>query len=276
MTVQECCDFKQTSKSEKIQIEEDWKSQHKAILVCMYSADVTNFLNWSMIRWAMFSIPPVNVLWHLQKLPDWETKWKDAIIESPVGKPPPYEAYPASSGNIITHALNLSFFLSNTDCKLEELDAIYEFGGGYGCLCRLIHRLGFSGEYTSLDLPALIMLQHYYLSRTVADRVIFTESANEFSEKLANNQGKSLFVAMWSISEAPISLREKILEAVCVNTDYVLICFQSQHREFDNMAFFTEFTEKNTNYQWYLSEVPYLIITNAKHHYLFGERISEE
>lgn len=272
MTVQEHCDFTQISMSEEIQVEEDWKYQHEAIIACLYSADITNFLNWNVIRWAMFSIPPETVLWYLQKLPDWKTKWKEAIIESPVGNPPPYKAYPASSGNIITHALNLSFFLSQTDCKLEKLNAIFEFGGGYGCLCRLMHRLGFSGEYTSLDLPALIHLQRYYLSRTVNEQITFLEDADEFSEKLVVNRGNSLFVAMWSISEAPLSLREKILDAVCINTDYVFICFQSQHKDFDNMAIFMEFAEKNINYQWKLGEVPYLIITGAKHYYLFGER----
>lgn len=282
MTVQKHCDFTQISMSEEIQVEEemsneiqaeeDWKCQHEAIKMCLFSADITNFLNWNIIRWVMFSIPPETTLWHLQQLPDWKTKWQEAIIESPVGNPPPYETYPASSGNIITHALNLSFLFSQTDCKLEKLDAIFEFGGGYGCLCRLMHRLGFSGEYTSLDLPALICLQRYYLSRTLNERITFLEDADKFSEKLAVNRGNSLFVAMWSISEAPLSLREKILDAVCINTDYVFICFQSQHKDFDNMAIFMEFAKKNTNYQWKLGEVPYLIITGAKHYYLFGER----
>ncbi|GAH81606.1 unnamed protein product, partial [marine sediment metagenome] len=121
---------------------------------------------------------------HLQALPDWDEKWKDAIVESLVGRSVPYEYYPQSSGNTITHAVTLSYFLSETTCKLESLDTIFEFGGGYGCMCRLIHRLGFSGEYVNFDLPAMLGLQNYYLGKTTKGQITFLLGADEFTGQI--------------------------------------------------------------------------------------------
>lgn len=260
-------------KEQKIKVEKDWIVQNNAILRNISCADITNFTNWKTIRYLMFSIPPFTALKHLQALPDWESKWKNAITESPVGKPEPYEYYPKSSGNLITHALHLSCFLSGTNCKLDSLNTIFEFGGGYGGLCRLIYRVGFLGEYVNLDLPAFLDLQRYYLKRTAEGREIaFLLDGDEFVKRISDEKGRSLFIAIWSISEAPFSLREKVLQAVFANTDYILIVFQSQHRKFNNSDFFAKIVEKNTDYQWNLTEVPYLIVTDAKHYYLFGKK----
>lgn len=260
-------------KEQEIQVEEDWITQSNAILHNIACADITNFTNWKILRFLMFSIPPITALKHLQSLPDWESKWENAIRESPVGNPKPYEFYPKSSGNLITHALHLSHFLSDMNCKLDSLNTIFEFGGGYGGMCRLIYRVGFLGEYVNLDLPASIKLQQYYLGRTTEEREIaFLLDGDEFVKRISDEKGRSLFIAAWSISEAPFSLREKVLQAVCANTEYILIVFQSQHREFDNLDFFAKLVEKNTDYQWNLIEVPYLIIADAKHYYLFGKR----
>lgn len=248
--------------------ESDWLQYNDVIEEQMAKGDIINFTNWYVIHYTMFCPASPMALAYLENLPDWN-KWKRAIIESPIGNPEPYKLYPQSSGNMIHQANHLARFLSKTKCKLENLKTIFEFGAGYGCMCRLIHRLGFSGKYVILDLPALVNLQRYYLEKTVRGQIAFLTDADEFTEELTDNSGKSLFIACWSISEAPLSLRKKILNVV--KTDYMLIAFQSRHKKLNNSDFFTEFTRKNADYQWHL-EAPCLAMKKTRHYYLFGER----
>ncbi len=254
-----------------LQVEHDWKQYSKDIRTNMDTADITNFTNWRVIRYTMFSLLSKGwIIDHLSKVSGWESKWKEAVIESPVGNPKPCEEYPQSSYNLLFQAWTLSHFLAVTECDLEGIDTIFEFGGGYGCMCRLIHRLGFSGKYTSFDLPPLLELQEYYLSRTVEGRISYLSDAEEFTEQLVGEQGKSIFMACWSISEAPVSLRDEILNAVCNNTDYIFISFQTQHGGFDNMAIFKEFVDRATNYEWVFRRVPNVVTSTSDSYYLFG------
>lgn len=256
------------------EVEPDWKQYNDQIARCMREDDITDFTNWPIIRYTMFSVPPITALRHLESLSDWEEKWKEVIKESPVGKPEPYEEYPQSSGNMITVANHFAYFIPRTKCKLEELDTIFEFGAGYGCMCRLAYRFGFSGKYVILDLPAVLDLQRYYLERTAKGRTIqYLSDSDEFVKQISDRKGQSLFMAQWSISESPLSLRKKVLKTVCANVDYILIAFQEKHRGFDNQDFFLEeVIGENLHYRWDLFIVPHLIVQNNRHYYLFGKR----
>ena len=254
------------------EIEKDWIDNKCEIYRLMLQDDIANFTNWRVIRWTMFYIPRVSALNYLQSLSDWD-KWKRAIIECPVGNPEPYKFYPQSSGNLITQATHLAHFLSKTSCKLENLKTIIEFGAGYGCMCRLIHKLGFSGKYIIMDLPELLELQKYYLTSTLPsqlENILLLSNETEFVEQISKKEGENLFIATWSLSEAPYSLRNRILQAVCKETDYILLAYQARHRDFDNASFFSEFRKNNANYRWDLFNVPHLLY--RQHYYLFGER----
>ncbi len=258
------------------EIEPDWRQYNNQVARCMREDDITNFTNWRIIRQTMFSVPPAAALRYLESLPDWEKKWKDVIVESPVGNPEPYKTYPQSSGNTISIANHFAQFISRMKCKLEELDTIFEFGAGYGCACRMAYNLGFTGKYVILDLPAILDLQRYYLERTAKGRTIqYLSDSDEFVKQISDRKGQSLFIAQWSISESPLSLRKKVLTAVCANIDYILIGFQEKHRGFDNWDFFVskkkEYNPDN-DYQWDLFIVSHLIVHHNQHYYLFGKR----
>ena len=256
-------------------VEKDWREHNDEAARCLAEDDISNFTHWDVIRNTMFCMPSDNsslckpVLTHLQGLTNWN-RWEKAIVESPIGNPEPYEPYPQSSYYLIFQANHLSHFLLRTKCKLENLDAVFEFGAGYGCMCRLIYNLDFNGKYVIMDLPAFLALQRYYLGATAGDRDIeFLSEETDFTQGI---NGNSLFIAMWSLSETPVALREKILGAV--KAKYIFVAFQARHNGFDNTKLFKKFTEKNTNYRWEYLETPHLI-RKEKHYYLFGERIEK-
>lgn len=253
-----------------------WQEYNDVIAKQIVDDDISDFTNWDVIRLTMFCLPPPAALQHLQCLADWN-RWKEAIVESPIGNPKPYKLYPQSSGNLIAQAHHLSHFLLRTKCNLESLKTIYEFGAGYGCMCRLICNLDFSGKYVIMDLPALLELQRYYLGATTGNRDIefLSEEAN-FVKRLSQEQNSSLFVAMWSLSEVAIKLRERILRAVCSGIKYILLIYQKTYKNFDNRMFFSDFVKTITNYRWDCFSVPCWDWNGyKKHYYLFGERIEK-
>ena len=245
-------------------VESDWVQYNNTVADQIAKGDIANFTNWDIIRHTMFTPTKGAPLIYLQELPDWH-KWEKVIIESPVGNPEPYKSYPQSSGHLIMQAEHLSRFLSHTKCKLENLREIYEFGAGYGCMCRLIHNLGFSGKYVIMDLPALLRLQNYYLGKTTRGRIKYLLDETDFVEQMTEEE--SLFIATWSISEISYEMRQRILSNA-VRSKYIFIIFQAQHNHFDNVDFFEKFVKENTDYSWIWMELSYAF--PIKHYYLFG------
>jgi len=252
-----------------------WQEYNDVIAKQIVDDDISKFTNWDVIRLTMFCFPPASVLQHLQCLADWD-RWKDAIVESPVGEPEPYKSYPQSSGNLIAQAYHLSHFLLRTKCNLKSLKTIYEFGAGYGCMCRLIYNLGFSGKYVIKDLPALLELQRYYLGATTNNRDIeFLSKETDFVKQISE-EWDNLFIAMWSLSEVAVEFRERILRAVCSGTKYIFLIYQTVYENFDNKMFFSDFVRTITNYHWDCFSVPFWDWNGyGTHYYLFGERIEK-
>lgn len=51
--------------------------------------------------------------------------------------------------------------------KYDTINTIVEFGGGYGCLCRIAKTLLPNATYVIIDLPEFIALQSFYLTMTL-------------------------------------------------------------------------------------------------------------
>jgi hypothetical protein len=167
----------------------------------------------------------------------------DAIYESPVGNPIRYFFYPFSSGNLIHHSYSLFFYLNKYKKCINDFDFIFEFGGGYGGFSRLCSNIGYKGEYILYDLEEMSILQEYYL-----------RSLNKFhdSKKYYNNKkhivsnlssipdmsnSNVLFVALWSLSESPVEIRNKI-ENILRTSSSVLIAMQPYFSSIDNKEYF--------------------------------------
>ena len=166
----------------------------------------------------------------------------------------------------------------------KKLDFVFEFGGGYGSMCRLIYNLGFQGKYVLFDLPAFSALQKFFLKSigiTVHSFEIFKSAQHgvhcisdleELKEILSNDkENNSMFIATWSISETPIELRNPVL-SLALSFKAFLIGYQAQFGEVDNIGFFKDWTSAQDNVEWQDWQIEHLPNRNR---YLVGKRKTE-
>ena len=259
-------------------------SNHEARLAYLAIHDNPRcFLRWDVIQYTMFATRDAIKLElsYLKSLPDWKSRWKPILEESHVGHPPPYWRYPRSSGNLIHHAYNVAQFQEKTQMSVRNMDYIFEFGGGYGNTCRLIHDMGFTGTYVLYDLPGFSALQEFYL-KSLGQKVL-----NPSSIRLDKNGivcisnldllrsiipidsriPDSMFIATWSLSETPLQYRDTITSLVSGFQTY-LIASQSTYDEIDNIGFFQKWRDSQPNITWQSWQIDHL----GRNFYMVGQR----
>jgi hypothetical protein len=254
--------------------EKEWFDNMNQLRQLILTDDPRKFLQWDVVRRTMFIGYERYVSTELKSmklLSDWNNRWRRTIKESPIGCPMPFVFYPASSANLIHHAYHLSVFEQRTGVKIDALDFVMEFGGGYGSMCRVIHKLGFCGRYIIFDLPLFSALQKYFLS-TLGLNVLTLEQflsnkpgilcisdLRELNLVIAHEDFKreSLFIATWSISEAPIKIREAIYPLVPKFKSW-LIAYQHRFGEVDNVNFFNSWKTENSCYKWFNMPIEHL------------------
>lgn len=193
-----------------------------------------------------------------------EYRWRIACNEPKIGSPPvlPYDT--SVSGNFIHQANHVYNWERAMGLRIEDLSTIVEFGGGYGVMCLIAHRLGFSGEYHIYDLSEFSLLQQYYLENAGLDcsNVKFHQIDNgRFAVPPRN---ADLLIGTYSLSEVNSQMREAFFDTV--SPKLVLIAHQNIYGGENITNYFKHFTTKRANYNWMtvpISAVPY-------HKYLFG------
>ena len=229
--------------------EMDWATAVTRLRHLVQRADPRAFLRWDVIieRMAVRHSPITAVeLSALQALPDWDSRWRPAIRECEAGRPFRYERFPDSSEPLIQTAYALSQLEALSGRPVAEWDAVVEFGGGFGSLCRLMHQLGFRGRYVIFDLPPFTMLQRYFLRsadvmREGDEHIVLTSDLAVLEREVAAlpRDAWSMFVACWSLSETPLALRARIRPLVERIGRYA-IAYQERYGEVDNVDFFTQ------------------------------------
>lgn len=227
--------------------EVDWATAMNRLRHLALHADPRAFLRWDVIveRMAVRRSPITSLeLSALRALPDWDARWKAAISECEAGRPFRYEGFPDSSEPLIQTAYALSQLEALAGRPVAEWETVIEFGGGFGNLCRLMHRLGFRGRYVIFDLPPFTLLQRYFLEsagilRDGDDRISLTSDLATLERLVAelSPDAWSMFVACWSLSETPLALRERIRPLVERIGRYA-IAYQERYGEVDNVDFF--------------------------------------
>ena len=227
--------------------------------------DPRGFLRWPMIAKAMF-VSNQPYLWiellSLRSRRDWRPRWQPALRESPVGHPVPFWALPWSSGNLIHHAYHLAQFEARTGRPAERFPAVFEFGGGYGSMCRLFHQLGFSGRYVIYDLPQFSALQAFYLGSlglplvdadrlAGADRGVacVSDPATLVQALAWADASCTLSVATWSLSETPAHVRDTIMPLVAECAG-VLIAYWRTFGEMNNHEYFSRWAAGHAEFTW--------------------------
>jgi len=263
--------------------ERAWKENANRLWQKIRLDDPRNFLRWDVIIETMCvnNEPFIEIEFnHLKKLEEWQERWKTALKEISTGHPIPFFLYPKSSGNLIHQAYHLCKFEEKTGTNIDTFNFVFEFGGGYGSMCKLFHNLGFKGKYLIFDLPQFSALQRFYLKSTglpvhnvesfglASSGVICISSINDLKAVIERSTGNQncLFIALWSMSEAPIEVRDSIFELI-KGFDSYLIAYQNCFHEIDNNKYFKVLSSKHQgDMTWQNIETEHL----PGNSYLFG------
>ena len=216
---------------------------------------------------------------YLKEHRDYASRWAPALQESGAGHPLPHGGHPGTSGNLLHHCYHLARFMDATPIDLAPLPLVLEFGGGYGSLCRVFHRCGFGGRYVIFDFPHFSALQRYFLRsagitvhddpaafRAASAGVLCVSSLEALDAALPEQRSDGLFVATWSLSEAPAALRQAFLPRVQPMRAF-MIGFQDRFNEMDNQAWFgREWPAALSHVRWQRLPIAHL----PGNSYLFG------
>ncbi|ENM5731874.1 hypothetical protein CW613_001039 [Vibrio mimicus] len=237
----------------------------------MIKHGVINFLQWECIRETMGeenSLFLYDEFKYVKKSPLWKT-YRHKITYPNVGNPLPFLGDIELTGATVHHLYCLFKFIENTHIDISTLDNIYEFGGGYGNMCRLLYLFGFKGKYHIFDFQVMSAVQKYYLSNHGIENVnlVYKE---EYWESLLKNTPKderNLLIATWSLSESPLSVRKKTRMNMKL-FDNFLIGYQKKFGEVDNEAYFNDIKSELDNINWLEFEMTKL----PKHYLLVGSK----
>jgi hypothetical protein len=188
--------------------------------------DPANFWHWPCVRHTMTveHFPVADQLAALQTEP---ARWLPVIGDR----------HPHHARNLIHQAYHLQRWEEATGRRIETLNAIVEFGGGYGAMCDLARRLGFAGTYTIVDLPEFALLQRHFLDeRGVA--VVHAPGPHSCD----------LFVAIYSLSETDAAVRARYLTGRWANS--YLLLYSGRWAEHDNAAWASEVAASRPDLSW--------------------------
>jgi SAM-dependent methyltransferase len=262
--------------------EKAWIDYRIRLRKAILEDDASDFMNWEVIKSFIYLNTSPKEFKSLKNLPSWG-KFEKALGESLVGRPKLFPDYPLSSGNLIHQAYNLSQLMEIGNCPVEDLPQIVEFGGGFGTMCKLVHQLGFKGRYIIFDLPECSALQEYYLNAVglqteikidqITDSkqcIVLLSDVKQLKQQLEISAGSFAFIAVWSISETPIDVRNRIFDLVS-GADYYLIAYQNYFRDVTNTDYFVRLSAKKSQLRWYNYPIGHF----AEHNYLIGTKTSD-
>jgi hypothetical protein len=249
-----------------IQGEQQWISNIKRLNTLVKEENPESFLQWDVIKRTMVvgNADFIDIeLQFLKSLTDWEDRWKPAIKEVKSGEPTLYPEYPESSGNLIHHAYHIAQFENTSGFKVSDMNIIFEFGGGYGNMYRLLSNLGFKGKYIIFDFSQFSALQEYFIKslglkvltidnfKTANSGVLCISDLEDLRQALSQcaDIKEAMFLATWSISETPISFRESILSLV-TKFRYYLIAYQGQFEDNNNIEYFNLWKNTLEDFEW--------------------------
>ena len=264
----------------------DWIKHSNSMIRKSLEDNPEFFLRWHPVKDTMNVTNSKFILYelnYLKRKKSWKSFWKKFIPEPWIGGQIPFVLYPKSSGNSIHLAYVMSQFIEKTGKSFKDFDFIFEFGGGYGNLCRLIHKFGYKGKYSMYDFPIVSAFQEYYLSsaglkvkemdseKVDEDYINCTADINTLLDFLnrntPSNGSRNLFVATWSLSESPLDVR-KYFDGIFEKFDYFLMGYQDKFGEVDNKDYFRKLKNSRKDIEWFDWPVGYL----PAHNFLIGRK----
>ena len=221
-----------------------WDYWRNDLRNCILTDEPENYTAWPIIRHTMLMDHlPIDSSWKIVSKNLSRFNIERAIEPPSVGKPDLYNGY---SRVMIEQAAHLIQWENKSGKTIDDLDIVFEFGGGYGTMALLFYRLGFGGKYIMYDLPEMCLFQEWFLSQNGIN-VIHHSSLEEMPALLKAD----MFIAIGSISETPMDFREKFF--LRVPADNFIFRYSRIWGKYDNGAYFENFTKERKGlfrYSW--------------------------
>jgi hypothetical protein len=232
-----------------------------------------DFLRWPSLT--DFSVPeawiPRKFYDDLRSSPEWARRWFPLTRESKLGSPKDFSPDFGTSPILVQHASHLQRYEAATGRSIIDCDVVFEIGGGYGSFCRVLKNSGFTGLHIIYDLPHISSIQRLYLalsgleevsSQAVSKRnahgfcLITDDNLDHVSGILRSSKLRTAFVATWSLSETPMSVRERIVPRFLDICDRYLIAFQPAWETISNVDYFATLPAGRVDLTWRDEAIP--------------------
>jgi len=141
---------------------------------------------------------------------------------------------------------------------LDDIQSIYDIGGGYGSMCRVLRNYGWKGSYNLIDFDVVHKIQRYFLEKN--NIYNFRQlKLDDLKTERWRPRGKTLLIATHSINEMPMSDRSKINYSDFTN---LLIVHNSKWNNINNSEYFKslKLPHKTKHYRSNLSMSHYFFI----------------
>lgn len=247
-----------------------WPRHRYEIRKHILEHDISHFLSWSTVVATMFvgnNKWVDNEFYELQSRFDF-ARLKNAILEENIGKPERLLIADYTSPNLVHQLYHLVQWMDVSEKSADKLDVIVEFGGGYGAMCAIVKRLGFTGDYYLFDFPEFLLLQQYYLSQIKQDENVHFKvmDNNRFPVPPAQ---VDLFIACFSLSEAERELRDAFFGMT--NAEWNLIAHQPFFGGDNLTKYYDHYMKLHAEkYNWHVRRNPHLNVCR----YVIGEKIA--
>jgi hypothetical protein len=252
---------------------EFWSQRRKEVLYAIINFDIDSFLTWQVIQSTMYVTGSSYAPMEFYQIKD--TPYGANLQVSKVGSPLAVPSNPGTCENTTHMLYHLYMYEQSTKIDTATYNSVIEFGGGYGCMAKLIKDRNPKAKYYIFDFPEFCLLQKYYLSQNGYDDVVFISDVDRLEHTNADlrwllnfddigHTDTELLIATWSLSEAPIGVRQKFLAKVSAKNH--LIAYQEKFFTINNTKFFTDMTRDKSK-TWLRGDIPHLPPTQ---YYLFG------
>lgn len=225
-----------------------------------------SFLTWSTVYTTMFvgdaSFIPAELA-ALEAGPGWD-RWRAALEEPGFGNPPRLPYAPYTSGSLVHQVTHAATFERLTGLRLDKLRSVVEFGGGYGAMRLILHRLGFRGTYAIYDTPEYSLLQRYYLSNAAPDADTQFREVDDGTFTAPDEA--DLLIGCYSLSEVGDDLRRRFLTQARANA--YLLAFQDVWDGVAMPAAFRAWSDTRPDLEWRWHDNPVI----PGHVYLCGNK----
>lgn len=219
-----------------------WKSFNTKLEKSLLPLPPFSFLNDPTIMVSMFAT--AGGKWMKKELNFLEEKiskktLKEILEEDYVGEPLLLNSSYLTSHTVIHHLYHLVKFIDVTKIKLENINTIVEWGGGYGSLIRILKKINSKKTtYIIVDTSFFSCLQWLYLTTIFGEKEVnLLLSPKDKIKKdkinllplpfLKNHKiNTDLFISTWALSESSKYSQDFVLKSNWFGAKHLLLAYQ--------------------------------------------------